>query len=287
MTDFGQKLELILKILSLSRAGLASAIGVNKSVTGRWVSGKVHPSDHNLARISQFIAHKIPQFSMLDWDRDYDDFAAFIGASRDPVAGTSKTIWPLLPPKLATLATYTAETRSAAYEGFWRSTRPSSDVPGQFLHDISMVRRDKDGFLSFSSGIEGFYYEGNAVMINQQLFYFAADDASEAITMGIMNGVPRGRAEVIDGVLVTTLRDAWASPAASGIYMERIGDLTDNPEADEARFHELVNSQIMLSPPDSVPKQVTEALHEAANAPGMLRMLYNQSLARGPVIDPA
>ena len=284
MEGLGRKIELVLKLLLLSRAGLAAAIGVDKSVAGRWVSGKVKPSAHNLARISQLVAEKRPQFTMLDWDRDYDDFAAFLGVGRDEVGLGSNTIWPLLPPKMSAEATYAAKERTAAYEGFWRTTRPSSDVPGEFLHDISIVRRDKDGFLSFRSGVEGFYYDGSAVMVNQQLYYFCADDVFGAISMGIINGVPRGRAEVMDGVLLTTLRDAGASPAASGIYMERIADLSGDPEADEKKFRELVENEKMLAPPGSVPADVAEALHNAANAPGMLRMLFNQSLSRGPVI---
>lgn len=286
MANLGQKLDLILKVLSLSRGGLASAIGVDKSVAGRWVSGKVRPSAHNLARISQLIAEEVPQFSMLDWDRDYDDFAVFVGAVRAPAAAASKTIWPLLPPKMAAEATHAAIDRTAAYEGLWRTTRPSSDVPGEFLHDISIARRNKDGFLTFSSGVEGFYYEGSAVMVSQQLYYFAADDAFGAISMGILNGVPRGRAEVLDGVILTTLRDAGASPASSGIHMQRIGDLSDDPAADDARFRELVENQKMLAAPGSVPAEVVNLLHEAANAPGMLRMLFNRSLSRGPVITP-
>lgn len=283
MVGFSQKLELVLKVLSLSRAGLASAIGVDKSVAGRWVSGKVQPSAHNLARISQLVAEKVPGFSMLDWDRGFEDFASFIGDKK--VAGpVSNTIWPLLPPKLSAEATHAAKERTAAYEGFWRTTRPSSDVPGEFLHDISIVRRDASGFLIFRSGVEGFYYDGSAVMVNQQLYYFAADDVFGAISMGIINGVQRGRAEVVDGVILTTLRDAGASPTASGIHMQRIGDLTDDAKADDAKFRDLVNNQKLLAPPGSVPVKVAHALHNAANAPGMLRMLFNQSLTRGPVI---
>jgi hypothetical protein len=286
MANFGQKLELALKILLLSRVGLAAAIGVDKSVAGRWVSGKVHPSAHNLALISQLIAKKVPGFSMLDWDRDYDDFASFLGGSQVS-SNLSKTIWPLLPPKMSAEATYAAQERTAAYEGLWRTTRPSSDLPGEFLHDVSIVRRDENGFLTFLSGVEGFYYEGTAVMVNQQLYYFAADDTFGAISMGILNGVPRGRAEVVDGVILTTLRDAGASPASSGIHMQRIGDLTEDVAADDARFRELVENQKMLASPGSVPTEVANALHNAANAPGMLRMLFTQSLSRGPIIQPS
>lgn len=282
--DFASKLELVMKVLSLSRGGLSAAMGVDKSVAGRWVSGSVKPSSHNLAKLSQVIAKDIPGFTMLDWERNADDFAAFVGARNGSTMQPSKTIWPLLPERLAADARHAAKDLTRAYEGFWRTTRPSSDVPGQFLQDVSIIRRDADGFLSFSSGVEGFYYEGSAVMVHHQLFYFAADDAFGAISFGIMNGVQRGRADIIDGVILTTLRDAGASPAASGMIMHRIGSLTDDADADDATFKHLVESQTMLAQEGSVPNEIVEHLHGLGNAPGMLRMLFATSQARGPLV---
>lgn len=284
--QLGAKLELVMKVLSVSRSGLAAAVGVDKSVAGRWVSGKVTPSAHNLARISQFVAQHRPGFTMLDWERGLDDFAAYIGARTAGSGGASNTIWPLLPEKLAKEARHAAASATKAYEGFWRTTRPSSDLPGQFLHDVSIVRRDDQGFLKFISGVEGFYYEGSTVMIQQQLYYFAADDTFGAISFGILNGVPRGRAEVIEGVILTTLRDAGASPTASSFIMHRIDDLSDDADADDEKFRKLVNAQKMVAEPGSVPEDVAAHLHDAANAPGMLRMLFTQSMSRGPRVGP-
>ena len=246
------------------------------------MAGRVQPSAHNLSKISQLVAETVPGFTMLDWDREYDDFARVIDAKIAPSQTGFDTLLPLLPKKLAAEAQHAAAQRSQAYEGIWRTTRPSSDLPGEFLHDVSIVRRDSDGFLKFSSGVEGFFYEGSTILIGQQLYYFAADDAFGAVTMGILNGVPRQRAEVIDGVLLTTLRDAGASPTASSIIMHRVHDLTDDPSADEERFKELVNNQRLVAEPGSVPQEIVDHLHGAANAPGMLRMLFAQSMSRGP-----
>jgi len=282
--NFGKKLELAIKRLSLSRAGLAAAVAVDKSVAGRWVSGKVQPSAHNLARISKLIAEEVPEFSMLDWDRDYDDFAAYLGGSVKSNNTNSNTLWPLLPPKMSAEATYAAKTHTHAYEGIWRTTRLSSDVPGRFLHDVALVKRDENGFLSFNSGVEGTYYAGSGILVNQKIYYFGANEEFGTISMGILNGVPRGRADVMDGALLTTLLDAGASPAASGIHMERISNLTDDDDADEAKFKNFVENQVMLAPPGSVPEQVATTLRQASNGPGLLAMLFNQSLARGPVL---
>lgn len=284
--DFAEKLNLVMKRLSLSRGGLASAVGVDKSVAGRWASGKVKPSAHNIARLSQYVGEHIAGFTMLDWDRDAESFQALIQSERSKSAA-SKSILPLLPEKLAREAAFAAAERTKAYEGIWRTTRPSSDLPGQFLHDISIVRRDEDGVLHFRSGVEGFFYEGSTVMVQQQLYYFAADDAFGAISFGILNGVPRQKAEVIEGVILTTLRDAGASPAASGLIMERIADLTGDKEEDEAHFERLVKNQKMIAEPGSVSQEIADHLHAASNAPGMLRMLFNQSMSRGPLLNQA
>lgn len=281
------KLELALKALSLSRAGLAAAIGVDKSVAGRWVSGKVTPSSHNLAKISRLIAEHFPDFTMLDWERDMDGFAEAIGVKKSsaPLMGAG-TLWPLLPEGLAREAAHASQERTKAYEGFWLTTRPSSDLPGQFLHDVTLVRRNSEGFLEFDSGVEGFFYRGTAIGINQQLYYFAADDAFGAVSMGIFNGVSRHRADLADGVILTTLRDAGASPTASSIVMERIGNLSGDPAADEAKFRELVKNQRLVAEAGSIDPKIAKHLHDAANAPGMLRMLFSQSISRGPLVTP-
>ncbi|MEM9054207.1 MAG: helix-turn-helix transcriptional regulator, partial [Pseudomonadota bacterium] len=139
-----------MKVLSLSRAGLAQAVGVDKSVAGRWASGRVLPSAHNLAKLSRHIAETIPDFTMLDWDRPLSEFAERLkGGSSDPAFQAMATLLPLLPTGLAREASYAASERTKAYEGIWRTLRPSSDLPGHFLSDISLVRRDAEGHLRF------------------------------------------------------------------------------------------------------------------------------------------
>src|SRR5437879_9004145 len=83
--SFARKLELVLKVLSMSRARLAADLGVDKSVVGRWVSGAVRPSAHNLSRLSGLIAERIAGFTALDWDRSLPAFAEFVGADLNGV----------------------------------------------------------------------------------------------------------------------------------------------------------------------------------------------------------
>src|SRR5450432_4018174 len=122
---FAKKLELVLKVLSMSRARLAADLGVDKSVVGRWVSGAVQPSAHNLSLLSGLIAERIAGFTALDWDRSLTAFAELIGADADVVSGEALgAALQALP--LARMDQFLAATalRGEAYEGFFRSTRP-------------------------------------------------------------------------------------------------------------------------------------------------------------------
>ena len=87
---FHQKLAFVLKALSISRGALAAEVGVDKSAVGRWVSGRVEPSAHNLARLSGVIAKRAPGFAVLDWERPFESLAQRFGArpTWPPMAAT-------------------------------------------------------------------------------------------------------------------------------------------------------------------------------------------------------
>ena len=78
-SDLASKLDLLLKALSISRGRLAQEAGVDKSLVGRWVAGSVSPSPHNLEKVTAALARRSPGFTMLDWDRPFDAFAAHFG----------------------------------------------------------------------------------------------------------------------------------------------------------------------------------------------------------------
>lgn len=58
-TPFSEKLGLVLKSLSMSRGRLASELGVDKSLVGRWVSGTVTPSSHNLKNLTRLLMSRL------------------------------------------------------------------------------------------------------------------------------------------------------------------------------------------------------------------------------------
>jgi transcriptional regulator with XRE-family HTH domain len=59
-TSFSDNLRLVLELLSMSAARLASELAVDKSVVSRWLNGSVQPSAHNLSRLSAFVASRLP-----------------------------------------------------------------------------------------------------------------------------------------------------------------------------------------------------------------------------------
>jgi hypothetical protein len=123
--------------------------------------------------------------------------------------------------------------------------------------------------------------------LQNQFFSIASDVEYGTMMFSIFNGVPRQRPEVLDGINLTTLRDAGASPIASASVMHRVVDLTGDDEKDMPLFEQTVADQDPLAPEGSVPKELRDHLtrHVSEGAPGILRLLYGQSMARGGVLD--
>ena len=129
--------------------------------------------------------------------------------------------------------------RGAAYEGFFRSTRPYVLAPGRFVHDHGMIRRDPNGLLRLRMGTGGTVVDGWVLPMGAQLFIIAIDVISGAVLFGLFNGVGTARADVVDGLVLAPALDAGRTPTAHAMTFERIGDLTGDPEADDRRFQEL------------------------------------------------
>lgn len=294
MSDaFSAKLALALKALSLSRGRLAADLGVDKSVVGRWVTGVAEPSGHNLSRLTALIGTRIDGFNALDWDRGLGDFAVRLGADPGTVPGLAPQVALAaagLPLPLLEQIRATTALRGAAYEGFFRSTRPFTQNPGRFLHDHGMLRIDDHGLLSLKMGTGGQMVEGWFFPLQNQLFCVAADVTSGALVFGIFNGVPAAKAQVVDGLILGSALDAGRTPTASIMMFERIGDLSGDPAADDARFAELAASH-PVAPEGSVSETLQAHLAPdvgpsqlAAGGDWVLRMPLARSLARGPTL---
>jgi transcriptional regulator with XRE-family HTH domain len=293
---FSAKLELVLKALSMSRGRLAADLGVDKSLVGRWASGAVTPSQHNLSNLTQLLASKRPGFTMHDWDRDLDSLAAQFGVSPPAVNGHTPVNGHVPPPRAADLtllaplldqARMATERRGKAYEGFWRTTRPSVMMPGLFFHDFGMIRRGASGMLDFQMGGSGLLWEGWMLPAEGQLFVILYDTVGLTPVFLIFNGVPLPKAELLDGIVTAAALDAARTPSSYPIILERIGDLTGDKEADDARCRELLN-QDTRAPIDGLPDNIKRHLlrdigPEAAAKGGPLLLLApaTGSLTRG------
>lgn len=282
------KLAFALKALVMSRAGLASALNVDKSLVGRWVSGSVTPSEHNLARLTRFIATRVEGFTLLDWERDLDEFARLLGAHASGPAASPATALDVIPIALYEEAVRNTSQRGAAYEGIWKGTRASNDLPGRFVHDICMIQRREDGLIRFLVGVEGVRYEGLTLMLQNQLYSMGTDMENGSLMFSIFNGVARQRPDVLDGLNLTTLRDAGGSPAASPSILHRLEDLSGDRAADEARFEALVAALDPLAPEGSIAPELAAHLTTDATdgAPGVMRLLFARSMARGSRLNP-
>src|ERR1022692_1923743 len=85
-TSFSDNLRLVLKLLSMSAAKLASELAVDKSVVSRWLNGSVQPSAHNLSRLSALVAGRLAGFRALDCERTPDSLAEMFGADPGAIA---------------------------------------------------------------------------------------------------------------------------------------------------------------------------------------------------------
>jgi hypothetical protein len=254
-SPFAAKLELVLKILSLSRARLAADLAVDKSVVGRWASGAVAPSAHNMAALTRYVAERRPGFTMLDWDRDLADLAKLLGVERPatPVSGLpTDTGLPL--PLLAMAREATAE-RAADQVSFFRTTRPAEMAPGNFLHDQGMLRLHDNGLLEMRMGIGHTLFEGWLLPIRSQLIAIASEALTGSMAFAIFHAPPAGRPKRLDGISLGTSQGPLSGVAAAPVILDRVGELSGDRERDEATYREML-TQNPLSPPQALPEDV-------------------------------
>ncbi|HZL01163.1 MAG TPA: helix-turn-helix transcriptional regulator [Caulobacteraceae bacterium] len=285
---FSEKLAFVLKVLSVSRARLASELGVDKSVVARWMNGAVKPSADNLARLSALVASRSPGFTSLDWDRDIESIGAWFGVrpSRTPGGGVADLRAGLPLPFLAQALAKTA-LYGAAYEGFFRSTRPFAQLPARFVHDGCMVRKDDSGLLRVNLATGGVFVDGWLLPLQNQLFLIGSEFNGGGLAFGVLNGVYAARVDVIDGLILAPVQDADRTPTAWAIVWEREGDLTGDQTADDARFNEMAAGE-WLAPEGSISLEMIEHLTRdigpgplAAGGDWLLRMPPSRSMSRG------
>lgn len=230
--EFAQRLTLALKALSMSRGRLASELGVDKSLIGRWASGSVRPSAHNLERLTRFLAEKRPEgLTLLDWERDLPGFGALFGV--DVTVEAHKAGGLGLSGALQDMVRNAVDSQLTAYEGFWRTTHASVFQPGRFCRQHGIIRVDEDGTLRFELGADGIRYGGSMFPIEGQVFAIASDSVRHVPSFLILNVVPMPKIVMLDGLLIAA-SSSLRIPSAYSILFERVGDLSGDRAADDA-----------------------------------------------------
>ncbi len=289
--EFAARLVLVLKALSISGGRLAADVGVDKSLVSRWCAGTVTPSTHNLARLTQALTARLPGFTMLDWDLRLSSLAGRLGVSVPVVATATDCIpgafarWLALPAlREAALASGPAST---AHIGFWRTTRPAPEFPGKFVHDHVIMEPAPDGPMSFRIGLFSSRLTGWSMAVGDQMYCCATNHVSGSSIFAIFNRVNRARMEVLDGVTLACMADAGGTPVAAACLLERIGDLSGDPAADDAHYETLL-AEHPIAPDGSLPDALRQHLlfdtGPTALANGgdpVLLMRSMTSLARG------
>ncbi|MEY2884011.1 MAG: hypothetical protein RL490_1735 [Pseudomonadota bacterium] len=290
-TPFSARLSMIMAALSVSRAQLASALAVDKSLVSRWCSGRITPSETNLARLTLYVAGRCPGFTMRNWNDPLADLAARFGVTLADARAPPAALAALVPASLLAEAAANVTAHGASYEGIWRTTRPSSEAPGQFIHEHVLLRVTPDGMLSFRLAIMDIRYAGWSLPLQNKLFSIATDATTGTFVFGIFNGVMRQRAEVVDGLIMTVMRDAAGTPIASKCLLERVGDLSGDVAGDEVRLDELA-AGYPLSVADAIPPHIrthlwsdTGPMALAQGGEAVLMMGLATSMARGAAYE--
>jgi len=231
---------------------------------------------------------------MLDWDRDVAGLAGVFGVDA-PLAKSSQV--PAGPPPPMGLplpileqARLTTARRGQAYEGFWRTTRPSVVMPGQFFHDHGMVRKNADGLLTIKVGGAGLVFDGWLLPSEGQLFGIMFDTVGQTPIFVTLNGVPLPRASTLDGLVMAAALNAARTPSAYPIMFQRIGDLSGDVAQDDAECAALVDRDPRATEetvPQSVRDHLVRDIGPAAAAKGgdlfLLASMAN-TLSRGATL---
>jgi hypothetical protein len=281
------KIDFVLKALSVDRAQLAAELRVDKATVARWVNGTAAPAPHNLSRLTRLIAARIAGFNVVDWERDLTDLSRVIGVPLPGQPSPAPMTIGDLPLQLIEESLAVTRLRGAAYEGFYRATRPYAQQPGHFIQDRFMLRVEPNGAMSAIMNSAGVIVQGWVMLLNNQLFFIGSETTSGAFVFAIFNGVSTVQAAVMDGIVLYCALDAGHTPIASRSVFERTAELSGDPGVDNARFAALDTTNAVV-PEDAIDPQLRAHLvHDIGPAQlplggdWLLSLPLAHSMARG------
>lgn len=224
--DFAAKLKLAMDRANLSRAALAQALGMDKSVVARWLLGSGRPADHSLSILSALIERHCKGFSRTDWDRPMAGFAAGLGLQAAPANALPPAPAPAYAAGfgLTGLPIQRHATLEEPYFGLWVGFMQSSRNRGS-IHLCSLfLWAEENGMrCRFTEG--RFWGDGPAIasVARLQCFWLMAP-ANDRVCAMMFNGVFSSDEIMMDGLALSAAGDATATPGAVPMVFFRVGD---------------------------------------------------------------
>lgn len=226
---FASRLRLALGKANLSPAALGAAVGVDKSVVSRWLSGRVRPTQHNLARIASALAERLPGFSVLSFDSP----DLMLPKAGDGAANLDSHALPVPFALLESARNETAR-RGMEYFGTYWLYYWSFGQPGR-LARMALILRPEGGLIEARYGADGFSFRGWALLMLNRMYLVMSEERFEAMVFLVLNAGQQPKARFITGVL-TGPAEGLLVPTSAGVVLVRTGDLSQDAEADLAKF---------------------------------------------------
>jgi transcriptional regulator with XRE-family HTH domain len=240
---FAERLTLALKALNFSRGQLAAAVGVDKSLISRWLSGQVVPSNHNLARISDVLARTKPGFNTMAWERPLDEFRSFLGVDgvreterSEPESQSSGRALEFLS---STLSAHETAFSGHIYAGHYALFRPRFQNNG-VLHLEAVSIWIENGQLRALLGDGRNRLNQYGMILRGKLWLIGEGvHGRDGLSIHILNGTGESRAMVMDGIHTSVAGDRFFTPSSTKVLMLRVGDPAAGPDTERARFERM------------------------------------------------
>ncbi|TRW14419.1 helix-turn-helix domain-containing protein [Glacieibacterium frigidum] len=231
-TGFADRLALVLKARAISRGQLAAELQIDKSLVSRWLSGGTVPGNHNLSRLTAFVAAQVPGFTMFDWESDTARLASRLGiddaVSSGPLSAPIHTL-PSVPPfanvpdfgilPAFAAATHDTATRGSRYCGLWRSWMPTFGRPNDFHCEHTVIQKDGDWLTGYALGFS-YRWPLVAMIANGQLFMHLSDSINFVTRQFSRADEPI--IDQIDGLMMSPASLPHQAPTACRIIMQPI-----------------------------------------------------------------
>jgi transcriptional regulator with XRE-family HTH domain len=260
--DFAGRLRLALKQANVSPAGLGAAVGVDKSVVSRWLAGRVRPTQHNLTRIADVLANRLPGFSVRSFEAEAAEFRALLVPAAEP-SGQGLAI----PFGAVEAARRETARRGVEYFGAYMMYYWSFSAPGKIAR-MALLLRPEDGLIEARYGAEGFSFRGWALLMLNRMYVIFAEERFEAMAFLVLNAGQQPKARFVTGLLAGPA-EGLLVPTASPVVLVRLRDLSDDPVRDAAAHLEDSRLAPILDA-DAAPPAVRRALEAAVAARGPL-----------------